>query len=119
MGWSCRKDASDALVKWQAACRASTGSSNTWAERGEAYFYDISHTEHRDGAITGTIQKIVDGATYLAKLKADPRSNDSFFARSVGTFRIEGNGTITRGPAFLKRAVLLPVPHDAIPFHQR
>lgn len=89
MGWSCRADAANTMYKWSDACRKSTDSSNTWVEvDGKCYFYETSHTEHRDGAITGTIWRFTD---------------DEHAVRS-GTFRINPDGTIARAPAFLKKA---------------
>lgn len=88
MGWSCRVDAANTERAWDEACRASTGSSNMWVDGDKKFFYEASRTEHRDGAITGVIWKFVD-ETHVVK---------------VGTFRINGDGTIARAPAFLKKA---------------
>ena len=88
MGWSCSKAASEVMEKWEKACRDDTGSQNTYTVNGNRYFFEVSRREHHDGAITGTIQKFI-GETH---------------ARIVSSFRIEGNGTITRGPKILKDA---------------
>ena len=86
MGWSCRADAARTYREWDEFCRTQTGSSNTFISNGERYFYEGSRREHSDGAITGTIWKFVG-------------ENQ---ARKAGTFRIEGDGTVTRAPAILK-----------------
>lgn len=88
MGWSCRADAGNVLDKMSAACVASTGMSNTWEHNGVRYFFEISRTEHADGAITGSVCKFVG----------------KDLCRKSGSIRIEGDGTITRAPAFLKNA---------------
>lgn len=88
MGWSCRQEAYDVEQAWSKACRQSTGSQNTWKEGSNSYFYDISSKEHDDGAITGKIWKM-------------GKNNQCTLASH---FRIEGNGTITKAPKFLKDA---------------
>jgi hypothetical protein len=92
MGWSCRADAARTMAKWTAACEAQTGSQNVFEVDGASYFWELSRTEHHDGAITGSIQKTVR------------REGDRMWCRKVGTFRIEGDGTVTRAPKFLKDA---------------
>lgn len=87
MGWSCSHDASKVLDIWREACRANSG---TFKQGGKQYFYDISRTEHDDGAITGAIYHMLPGN----------------MCRKTSTFRIEGDGTITRAPAFLKKAAV-------------
>jgi len=87
MGWSCRADAGRTLDAWRALCVESTGSSNTWETRRGFYFYDIGR-EHDDGAITGTVFRMISGG----------------MARGAGSFRINGDGTVARGPALLKEA---------------
>lgn len=88
MGWSCRADAGKVLAKFEEACRKSTGSSNTYKAFGKRYFFEVSGVEHADGAITGSIHRFVDKGRCVRS----------------GSFRIEGDGTITRAPAFLKKA---------------
>ena len=57
-----------------------------------------SHKEHDDGAITGSILKFLpnlpDGGT-------DPSKDGS--AVKAGSFKIAGDGTVARGPGFLKK----------------
>ena len=91
MGWSCRADAARTMHDWSDACYAATGSSNVFEANGSRYFFETSRTEHRDGAITGSVYKtlIVEG--------------DSIRCRKSGSFRIEGDGTVTRAPAWLKK----------------
>ena len=87
MGWSCRREAGNVLNAWMNACLKQTNSQNTFEDKGKKYFFETSRTEHSDGAITGCIWKFV--------------SEDR--VKPAGTFRIEGNGTVTRAPAFLKK----------------
>lgn len=93
MGWSCRADAGATLDKFGNACIAQTGSSNVFEAGGKRYFYEVSNTEHGDGAITGSIWKFLthnpDGSGKCVK---------------AGSFRINPNGSIARAPAFLKKA---------------
>ena len=97
MGWSCRKEAGEVTDAWTKACIAQTGSQNTFkagdgrSESGEqhTFFWETSRVEHGDGAITGAIWRFV--------------GEDS--CRRCGTFRIEGNGIITRAPKFLREAI--------------
>jgi hypothetical protein len=85
MGWGCRREAGLRLDAISAACVAQTGSSNTFKVGADTYFYETGR-EQGDGAITGTIQKFV--------------GEDK--CRRSGGFRIEGDGKMTRGPAFMK-----------------
>lgn len=87
MGWSCNRDAGLTLDALKRFCVQQNGSSNTYTSKGTTYFFEISRNEHSDGAITGTIWKIQpDG-----------------MCRRSGSLRIEGDGTISRGPAILKK----------------
>lgn len=86
MGWSCRREAGVILDKWIAACVAQTGSQNTFKVGNKEYFFETSNVEHRDGAITGAINVML------------PNN----MCKKCGSFRIEGNGTITKAPKFLK-----------------
>ncbi len=93
MGWSCRADAAKTLDKVTAHCVKTTGTSNTWKGKdGLRYFYEgVQDVEHRDGAITGEIFQMV--------------GDDS--ARQVATFRIEGNGSLSKAPQVWRDAVAL------------
>lgn len=111
MGWSCTKAASDVARKWSEACVASTGSSNTYKVGNERYFFEISNKEHADGAITGTIMRIVPAPASHRAMIAPTAAEmacgveaETFFARKAGSFRINGDGSIARAPAFLKAA---------------
>ena len=88
MGWSCRADAGRTLDAWGRACQESTGSSNTFKVNGETYFFEVSRNEYNDGRITGSVWRFVDGERCVR----------------AGNFHIEGDGTVSRAPAFLKRA---------------
>lgn len=92
MGWSCSAAANEVLKRWTAACRAQTGSQNEFVVNGRKYFWDITRTEWEDGSITGSV---------LLTLNA--KSTDgSFFCRKIGSFRINGDGTVARAPTFLR-----------------
>ena len=93
MGWSCSKAANDVLRSWTQACVLETGSQNTFLSGGKKYFYELSRVEHDDGAITGTIQRVVRELT-------DGRS----WCRRTDSFRIDGGGRVVRGPKSLKDA---------------
>ena len=89
MGWSYASAAGKMFDKMTAKCIESTGSQNTWTEKGGTkYFWEASRTEHVDGSITGTIYKFVD---------------ESHIVKS-GSFKIDGDGEMIRGPKFLKEA---------------
>ena len=90
MGWSCRADAARTADKWSDACVAQTGSSNVFQTKRGKYFWENSRKEHGDGAITGSVFKMLPG--------------DNGLCRPSGSFRIEGDGTVTRAPKFLKDA---------------
>lgn len=85
------------------ACFQQTGVMNTYEASGKRYFLEISRREHADGAITGTVMRMFerDGNTY---------------AKPSGSVRIEGDGTVTRAPKFLKEAAknAKPVQHFGI-----
>ena len=85
MGWSCRADAANTMDRWTEFCIAQSGSQNTFKANGHTYFWEASRTEHSDGAITGSVHKMLPGG----------------LCRKSGTFRIEGNGQVTRAPACL------------------
>jgi hypothetical protein len=93
MGWSCRADAHETMQKWTAACVAQTGSQNEFDADGVRYFWELSRTEHDDGAITGTIMRVTE-----------KRPDGSMMAVKCGSFRINPDGTIGRAPAFLRSA---------------
>jgi hypothetical protein len=91
MGWSCNRDASLTMEKVTKACIDQTGTQNEFRTPRGSYFYEISRTEHYDGAITGSVWKTLPGGTHCTK---------------AGTFRIDGDGTFAHGPAFMKQAAL-------------
>jgi len=104
MGWSCRSEAAEVMRKWTDACLAQTNMQNEFfVQRGKSasgapgpvdrYFWELSRKEHNDGAITGTIMKV---------LSTTPEGVS--MAKRCGAFRIEGDGTITCAPKFLKKA---------------
>lgn len=92
MGWSCNRDAGLALDAMSTLCIKQTGSSNQYLVGNKKYFFETSRREHDDGAITGQIWKHLPDGTHI---------------RKSGSFRIEGNGTISRGPAIFKAILIL------------
>jgi len=89
MGWSCNAKAGWVLDAWINACFAQSGCQNNFEANGQKYFFETSRKEHNDGAITGVVwRNLPDGKS----------------CRQSGSFRIEGDGTVTRAPAFLKAA---------------
>lgn len=85
MGYSCTTAANRTVDKWSDFCFKQNGSSNTFESNGDSYFYEIGR-ENGDGAITGTIWKVlIDGR-----------------CKRSGTFRVNPDGTIARAPKILK-----------------
>lgn len=96
MGWSCSTAASEAMGAWTDACWESTRTQNTWkAADGSEFFWELSRKEWDDGAITGSI-------IALGPPTGSPDGARS--GRKVGSFKINGDGSIARAPAFLKAA---------------
>lgn len=96
MGWSCASDAGRTMDAWTKLCREQTKSSNVYVDYeagGREYFWELSRREHDDGAITGTVLLVLE-----------KRPDGSSTCRKVGSFRIEPDGSVKRGPAMLKRA---------------
>lgn len=89
MEWICSPAAEEVLRSWQAVCQQQTGVSNAWVDRedGCQRFLETARTAQPDGALTGTIWKVYEDG----------------HARRVGEFRIEGDGTVTRGPSELRQ----------------
>ena len=86
---------------WVEACVAETGSQNVYTTARGKYIWEVSRTEHYDGAITGTVLKVT-------RTTEDGRE----WVKPAGSWRIEGDGTVSRGPASLKAAAknTKPVP---------
>lgn len=79
------------MDSWTRACFAQTGVQNVFEVRGgQRYMWEVSRTEHHDGAITGTVWKMFEDELGASR------------CRQSGSFRIEGDGTVKRAPAFLK-----------------
>lgn len=89
MGWSCATAAAYSLDAMKDVCVAQTGTSNVYEEKGTKFFFEVSRREYADGAITGSIYKFLP----------DER------CRKSGSFRIEGDGTFTRGPKIFRDAI--------------
>lgn len=101
MGWSCSALASKVTDLWTAMCVEMTGSSNVYTLGGVTFMYEISNREHDDGAITGTILRFLpnmpDGTVDTSK----PGN-----AVKASSFKIAGDGSVKRGPMFLKNLAL-------------
>lgn len=80
MGYSCTAAANSTMGKIIDACFRQTKSQNVYKHGGKKYMWEIGK-ENADGAITGTIHE------YL------PTGH----VKKAGTFRIEPNGTVSRG----------------------
>ncbi len=87
MGWSCSAAVGVTMERWTAACLESTKSQNEWEQGGRRYFWELSVQEHDDGAATGEVFELRATLAYPA-----------------GSFRIEGDGSVTRAPKFLRDA---------------
>lgn len=98
MGWSCASKTAFRLDAISAACVAQTGQSNVFIMNGTRFFFETSHREHSDGAITGTIHRFINETQCL----------------KAGSFRIEGDGTMKRGPAFMKNAPAFTINIDGL-----
>jgi hypothetical protein len=88
MGWSATAKACDIERAWSDACHKQTGQSNAYETEGKRFFYDTGR-EQRDGAITGQVFRMLP---------------DGMAVRS-GSFRIESDGTVTRYPTGLRKAL--------------
>ena len=103
MGWSCSAAAGDTMRAMDQACRAQTGSSNSWAvdpngvydrdhftgKREMQYFWECSRVEHRDGRITGTVIKLLS----------------SGHGKRVGSICIDAEGNLKRCPKSLQSMI--------------
>jgi hypothetical protein len=96
MGWSATQAACATMDRLTARCIAQTASQNMFKLDGNSYFWETGR-EQDDGAITGTITKLI----------GDIRAESCACARA-GTFRIEPNGQISRG-GLLKRLLTLKI----------
>src|SRR5712691_5997096 len=79
MGYSCTKDAADTLAVIEHTFRVKDG--HVLTIRGTDHFFERGR-EQTDGAITGKLMEMLPDD----------------YCRSVGTVRIEPDGTITRFP---------------------
>jgi hypothetical protein len=92
------------IEAWSRYCRASLNNSNTFADRGMVRFFEMSRTEHADGAITGAIWTMCDASGKPVTVDEYMQAPGTrFHARRTAAFRIEGDGTVSAAPAILKR----------------
>lgn len=85
MGWSCAQAAGFTQTAISEFCVAETGMSNGFKMKNAECFIEWSRREHSDGAITGSVMKIIANTT-----------------QRVGSIRIEGDGKITTAPKMIK-----------------
>lgn len=71
---------------------------------------EVSNREHADGAITGTLMREVLRGPQQAhvappahELALGIAQQEGFMAKPTGTFRINGDGSIARAPAWLRK----------------
>lgn len=93
MGWSCRTEAARVLEQFGRLCVERTGKSNVFRTARGEYFLETSNVEHDDGAVTGSVWRVL-GA----------QDDGTYRCQRSGSLRIEGDGTVTRGPALLREA---------------
>lgn len=86
MGWSSTRIAG---LRLDAISKLCDVNQNTWTDKGQEYFYETGR-EQRDGAICGTINKSFGNT-----------------CRKSGSFRIEPDGSVKRGPKLFKTEFLL------------
>lgn len=86
MGYSCARFASMKESAIANICFEQTGIRNVWETKRGRYMFDVTRRENAGGAITGTIWKYVDENK----------------VRKSGSFRIEPDGIVSRGPAFMR-----------------
>lgn len=89
MGWSACVRACWVRDAWTNACLKSTGIQNVFDTPKGRYMFETGR-EQPDGAIVGQVWKYVAGGFPQMHVKR------------AGSFRIEGDGTVTRAPKFLK-----------------
>lgn len=98
MGWSCAVEASKTMCRIQA--HAGLAGDGCWRAGGNRYFIEVSRREHRDGAITGQVWRCL----------GPDNPDGSGRARKAGSFRIEPDGTVSRGPRHLRDLAVMPLP---------
>lgn len=87
MGWSCSKAAMDTLEYVSDLLRPEGEKGSNSTKDG---FWETSRVEHLDGAITGTVWKLLP---------------DGEHCRKAGSFRINGNGQIVRWPGLTRERI--------------
>lgn len=97
MGWSCSAKASDVMNAWNDFCFQSSGMTNVFQSKGKKYLLEYSNREHDDGSITGTI--------LVSTGEFNLHGNELF--KQAGSFKINGDGTIARAPAVLKKVPVI------------
>ena len=85
MGYCYTHKAGRVLERF-AAEHCTDGSSNVYSHRGGRYFFEVTRRDQPDGGIRGTIHRFVGNSR----------------ARKVGTFAIDGQGKVLRGPSIMK-----------------
>lgn len=86
MGFSYARKAGMRLAAISNACIAQTGSNNTFEVNGKRYFFEETRKSQADGSIRGTLYRFVDET----------------HATRAGSFCIDKEGKVVRGPSFFK-----------------
>src|SRR5690606_31229776 len=97
----CSRLAGITLDRIADVCYRLSGSTNMYTEQGKKSFLEIGR-ENRDGAITGTVYNIMDDG----------------LAKKAGGFRIERDGSVSRGPRWMKTIRHLRLEIDGVCFGQ-
>ena len=91
MGWSCTTKAGDTMQKIFDAIARNFGSQNQWEDKkGTQYFWEVGHTEHDDGHISGDVYRCYE-------------QNGKPLCCKSSSIYINPDGSIRRAPASLLR----------------
>jgi hypothetical protein len=82
MGWSCTREASRTMEKFEKWCLLQTGFQNVYNEKGVEKFVEWSREEFQDGSVEGKIISTIG-------------------CKSLGRIKIHSNGSIVQGPKFI------------------
>ena len=94
MGWSCSLDADNTLRAISDICVKETGSQNTFNYKGSVYMFETGR-EQTDGAITGTITRLIENGT-------DEHGHKRYSGYRAGSFKILPDGSIKQFLRFKK-----------------
>jgi hypothetical protein len=95
MGKVYAGEAHDIFSAWKDICIASTGIGNVYEVDGNRYTLDISRKQHNDGAMTGSVWRL---------LTTNAETGVST-CQKAGSWRIDADGTVARYPVGLRKLV--------------